>query len=192
VATDPRVKAFLNIDSNLTRYSKICFDIRLWNCRFCGQRRQCDTAYQTIFLNILANSSVMQILLKYLVTDSQWWAVSMKQLTNGGRCQWHRLPLVGDINNTTDQRWAVSTTPLTTGVNDTDYQYWHRWVTDHGDPICAKGQSHEIFNLWFFSSNDTPWSTGSWVKAVSNIDSYSRRYSTTKIANFQFYFTAVG
>jgi hypothetical protein len=38
-----------------------------------------------------------------------------------------------------------------------------------------------------FSSNNTPGSTDSWTKAVENIiDSYSRRYSTTKIVNFNF------
>jgi hypothetical protein len=45
----------------------------------------------------------------------------------------------------------------------------------------VKGQSHEIFNLWFFPSNNTPRSTYSWAKAVSNIESYLRRYSTTKL-----------
>jgi hypothetical protein len=44
-----------------------------------------------------------------------------------------------------------------------------------------KGQSHEIFDLWFFFFNCTPGSPDSWAKAVSNIDSYLRSYSTTKI-----------
>jgi hypothetical protein len=45
--------------------------------------------------------------------------------------------------------------------------------------------SREIRPL-VFSSNNTPESTDSWSKSVSNMDSYSRRYSTTKIAHFQF------
>jgi hypothetical protein len=50
--------------------------------------------------------------------------------------------------------------------------------------MALKGQPHEIFDLWFFSSNNTPGSTDSWASAVSNIDSYSRRFLTTKITNF--------
>jgi hypothetical protein len=38
-----------------------------------------------------------------------------------------------------------------------------------------KEQSHEIFDLWFFSSNNTPGSSDSWDKAVLNIDSNSQR-----------------
>jgi hypothetical protein len=52
-------------------------------------------------------------------------------------------------------------------------------------------ESHEIFDLWFFSSNTTPGSTDSWAKAVSNIDSYSRRYMTTKFS-ILFYCHRVG
>jgi hypothetical protein len=51
-----------------------------------------------------------------------------------------------------------------------------------------KGQSHEIFDLWIFRQINTPGPTDSWV---SNMDSYLRRYSTTKIANFRIYFTAM-
>jgi hypothetical protein len=60
------------------------------------------------------------------------------------------------------------------------------------NPVTLKIQSHEISDLWVFSSNNTPGSTDSWAKAVSNIDSHLRRYSTMKIAKFQFYFTAMG
>jgi hypothetical protein len=55
-----------------------------------------------------------------------------------------------------------------------------------------KGIVSRDFQPLLFSSNNTPGPTDSWDKAVSNIDSYSRRYSTWKIANFQFYFTTWG
>jgi hypothetical protein len=44
-----------------------------------------------------------------------------------------------------------------------------------------KGQSHEIFDPRFFSSINTYGPPDLWVKAVSNINSYSRRYSIMKI-----------
>jgi hypothetical protein len=43
--------------------------------------------------------------------------------------------------------------------------------------VALKGQSHEIFDPRFFTSNNTPWSPDSWAKAVLNINSYLRRYS---------------
>jgi hypothetical protein len=46
--------------------------------------------------------------------------------------------------------------------------------------------------IFFVKQYGTPETTDSWAKAVSNVDSYSRRYSTTKIAKFQLYFTAMG
>jgi hypothetical protein len=36
---------------------------------------------------------------------------------------------------------------------------------------CLKGQSHEIFDPWFFSLNGTPGCPDSWANAVLNIDS---------------------
>jgi hypothetical protein len=39
------------------------------------------------------------------------------------------------------------------------------------------GQSHEIFDLWFFLSNCTPGSPDSWAKSVLHIDSNSRSNS---------------
>jgi hypothetical protein len=45
-----------------------------------------------------------------------------------------------------------------------------------------KGQSREIFDLWFFRHTyNTPGSTEPWATAVLNIDLYSLSYSTTKI-----------
>jgi hypothetical protein len=58
--------------------------------------------------------------------------------------------------------------------------------------IWLKGTVSRYFWPLVYSPSNTPGSTDSWTKAVSNIDSYSRRYLTTKIANFQFYFTAMG
>jgi hypothetical protein len=46
--------------------------------------------------------------------------------------------------------------------------------------LTIKGQSHKIFYLWFFSPNNITGATDSWAKAVSNIDSCLRRYTTTK------------
>jgi hypothetical protein len=40
-----------------------------------------------------------------------------------------------------------------------------------------KGQSHEIFDPWFFSLNATPGSSDSWAKVGLNIDSNSRSNS---------------
>jgi hypothetical protein len=50
----------------------------------------------------------------------QWRAVSTIPVTNGGRCQWYCLPVVGGVNDTADQWWAVFMTLLTCGggVND--------------------------------------------------------------------------
>jgi hypothetical protein len=45
----------------------------------------------------------------------------------------------------------------------------------------APGKNFMIFDLWIFSSNNTPGSTDSWAKAVPSIDSYSLRYLTMKI-----------
>jgi hypothetical protein len=55
--------------------------------------------------------------------------------------------------------------------------------------VAITGTVSRDFRPLVFSSNNTPGSTGSWAKAVSNIKSY---YSTTKIANFYFYFIAMG
>jgi hypothetical protein len=43
--------------------------------------------------------------------------------------------------------------------------------------ITLKGQSHEIFDLWFFSSNCTPRSPDSCAKTVLHIDSNSQSNS---------------
>jgi hypothetical protein len=54
-----------------------------------------------------------------------------------------------------------------------------------------KGTVSQYVYLWIFSSNNTRGSTDSWIEAVSNIDSYSRRYSTTRkspIFNFLSFF----
>jgi hypothetical protein len=48
---------------------------------------------------------------------------------------------------------------------------------DYEEGSFLKGQSHEIFHPQFFSSINTPRHPDSWAKAVSNINSYSRRYS---------------
>jgi hypothetical protein len=48
------------------------------------------------------------------------------------------------------------------------------------------------FRPLVFSSNNTFGSIDSWVKAVSNLVSYLRGYSAMKIADFKFYFTAMG
>jgi hypothetical protein len=45
----------------------------------------------------------------------------------------------------------------------------------HFSQHILKGQSHEIFDPWFFSLNGTPGSP-----AVLNIDSNSRRYSKNR------------
>jgi hypothetical protein len=54
-------------------------------------------------------------------------------------------------------------------------------LNDEKNTWFLKGQSHEIFDPQFFSSINTPGPPDSWVKAVSNINSYSRRYSIMKI-----------
>jgi hypothetical protein len=46
--------------------------------------------------------------------------------------------------------------------------------------LVLKGQSHKI-STSVFLSNNTAGSTDLWAKVVSNVDSYSHRYSTTKI-----------
>jgi hypothetical protein len=54
-----------------------------------------------------------------------------------------------------------------------------------------KGQEHEIFGPRFFSSINTPGPPDSWAKAVSNVNSYSKRYSIFSLRypkNFLFYF----
>jgi hypothetical protein len=121
-----------------------------WRCQW--HRRPID------FQNIFGNRSVMKILSKNLEADKQWWAVSMIPLTSGGRCQCHHWPVVGGVNDTTDQCWAVSMPPLTSGgryqwhhwpvlggVNDTTDQCWAVSMTpcinidtaDHVDPSCS-------------------------------------------------------
>jgi hypothetical protein len=45
------------------------------------------------------------------------------------------------------------------------------------DTVPLKGQSHEIFDPWFFPLNGTPGCPDSWAKAVLNIDSNSQRNS---------------
>jgi hypothetical protein len=52
----------------------------------------------------------------------------MTPLTSGGRCQLHRWPVVGGVNYTADQWWAVSITPLTSG----GWCQWHRWLVVGG------------------------------------------------------------
>jgi hypothetical protein len=39
--------------------------------------------------------------------------------------------------------------------------------------VSLKGQSHEIFDPWFFSLNGIPGSPDSWAKTVLNVDSNS-------------------
>jgi hypothetical protein len=46
-----------------------------------------------------------------------------------------------------------------------------------GYSLYLKGQSHEIFDPWFFSLNATPRSPDSWANAVLNIGSNSRSNS---------------
>jgi hypothetical protein len=46
-------------------------------------------------------------------------------------------------------------------------------------PVRIKGTVSRDFRPLVFSSNNTRWSTDSWAKAVSNIDSYSRRNSNS-------------
>jgi hypothetical protein len=43
-----------------------------------------------------------------------------------------------------------------------------------------KGPCHEIFDLRFFSSNNSIWAPDPRVKAFLHMASYSRRYSTRK------------
>jgi hypothetical protein len=43
-----------------------------------------------------------------------------------------------------------------------------------------KGQSHDIFNTRFISANNTPGSPDLCANAISNINSYSRRYTIIK------------
>jgi hypothetical protein len=43
-----------------------------------------------------------------------------------------------------------------------------------------KGLCHEIFDTWFFSSNNSSWDTDPRVEPFFNIDSYSPRNSTLK------------
>jgi hypothetical protein len=45
--------------------------------------------------------------------------------------------------------------------------------------ILFKAQCHEIFDLWFFSSNSPIWAPDSRVKAFSNMASNSRSYPTS-------------
>jgi hypothetical protein len=47
--------------------------------------------------------------------------------------------------------------------------------------VGLKGQCHEIFDLWFFSSNNPIWAPDSRVKAFSNMASNSRSYSTKSV-----------
>jgi hypothetical protein len=44
-----------------------------------------------------------------------WSGVSMTPLTAGGWCQWHRWPVMGGVNDTTDHWWMVSTTQPANG-----------------------------------------------------------------------------
>jgi hypothetical protein len=61
---------------------------------------------------------------------------------------------------------------------DTQHAYI-LWIKKIG-PIIKRTVSRD-FGTQFFLSNNAPGSTDSWAKAVSHIDSYLRRYSTTKI-----------
>jgi hypothetical protein len=58
-------------------------------------------------------------------------------------------------------------------------------------PWALKGQCHEIFDLWFFSSNNLIWAPDSRVKAFSNIASDSRNYSKKSLTTQRFNHTAV-
>jgi hypothetical protein len=50
-----------------------------------------------------------------------------------------------------------------------------------GVTIDLKGPCHEIFELRFFSSNNSIWALDPWVKAfLHTMTSYLRRYSTMK------------
>jgi hypothetical protein len=47
-----------------------------------------------------------------------------------------------------------------------------------------KGPCHEIYDLWFFSSNNSIWALDKRVKAFLHMASYSRRYTTMKSTLF--------
>jgi hypothetical protein len=44
-----------------------------------------------------------------------------------------------------------------------------------------KGPCHEIFDLWFFSSNNSIWAPDTRIKAFLHMASYSRGYLTMKL-----------
>jgi hypothetical protein len=44
-----------------------------------------------------------------------------------------------------------------------------------------KGPCHEIFDLWFFSSNNSIWAPDTRFEAFLHMTSYLRRYSTMKL-----------
>jgi hypothetical protein len=50
--------------------------------------------------------------------------------------------------------------------------------------ITLKGPCHEIFDLWFFSSNNSIWAPDTRFKDFLHMASYSRRYSTMKSTFF--------
>jgi hypothetical protein len=46
--------------------------------------------------------------------------------------------------------------------------------------ITLKGSSHKIFDLWFFSSNNSIWAPDTFCKTFLHMASYLQRYSTLK------------
>jgi hypothetical protein len=58
--------------------------------------------------------------------------------TAGGKCKGQRWSVVGGVNNTDGQWWAVIITPLTVGesVNNTADQWWAVTMT----PLTSGGQ----------------------------------------------------
>ncbi len=64
-----------------------------------------------------------------------------------------------------------------TGVNDTGGKQWEQYQTADN----LKGQCHEIFCLWFFSSISFPPAPEYPIRTVSNFFENSRRYSQLNI-----------
>jgi hypothetical protein len=67
------------------------------------------TAHQKIPKRI--SSSIGQLYIFCLKISGRWLVVYMTPLKNGGRCRWHRWPMVGGVNDTADQWWALPMTP---------------------------------------------------------------------------------
>jgi hypothetical protein len=61
----------------------------------------------------------------------------MTPLATGGWCQWHSWPVVGSINETSDQWWAMSMTQLTNGQQCRSITFW--LDTDSHSEISSAG-----------------------------------------------------